>query len=262
MESALEQTPTQSTQPSLEKITPATDADVLAYLRRTYKIAALAAAAERDALVLKTCEALNITLSDEEWQAGGDAFRAEHQLLSATETLDWLNHQRITVDDWSQGIRVALLTKKLQEHLFGENVDGHYLSNREQYRRVAVSQILVSELSDALRLVQLLRQGQSSFCALALEYSKGKRSKENGGFVGVRFVAELIPEIAAAIADIEAGQLIGPISTKFGCHIVQVEKWFATELTPDVRDYILETLFQVWLQSHGSSVAQGWQDGL
>jgi parvulin-like peptidyl-prolyl isomerase len=56
---------------------------------------------------------------------------------------------------------------------------------------------------------------------------------------------------------IEAGQLVGPISTKFGYHIVQVEKWFATELTPDVRDHILETLFQVWLQSHGSSVAQG-----
>jgi len=29
----------------------------------------------------------------------------------------------------------------------------------------------------------------ASFCAL-LEYSKGKQSKENGGFVGIRFISE------------------------------------------------------------------------
>lgn len=262
MESTLKQSPLQSTRLTLPAIAPATDTEILAYLRRTCKIAELATAAERDALVLQLCEQLNITLSDQEWQAAGDAFRAEHHLLGAAETLTWLDRQRITVEDWSQGIRVALLTKKLQEYLFGENVDGHYLNNREQYRRVAVSQILVSELSEALRLLQLLRQGQASFSALALEYSKGKRSKENGGFVGVRFLAELIPEIAAAIADAEAGQLIGPISTKFGCHILRVEKWFVAELTPEVRDHILATLFQLWLQNHDAVVAQGWQENL
>ncbi|MBW4656492.1 MAG: peptidylprolyl isomerase [Kaiparowitsia implicata GSE-PSE-MK54-09C] len=262
MESTLEQIPTPFTQPALPAIAPATDAEILAYLRCTCKIADLATATEQNSLVLKLCEQLNITLSDEEWQAAGDAFRAEHRLLGATETLTWLDRQRITVEDWSQGIRVALLTEKLQEHLFGENVDSHYLSNREQYRRVAVSQILVNELSEALRVLQLLRQGQVSFCAAALEYSKGKRSKENGGFVGVRFLAELIPEIATAIADAEVGQLVGPISTKFGCHIVRVEKWFVAELTQDVRDYILTTLFQLWLQNHDSVVARGWQDNL
>ncbi|MBE9180632.1 peptidylprolyl isomerase [Oculatella sp. LEGE 06141] len=262
MASTLEQTPTQSTQPTLPAIAPATDAEILAYLRCTCKIAELSTAAEQNSLILKLCEQFNITLSDEEWQAAGDAFRTEHRLLGATETLDWLNRQRIAVEDWSQGIRVTLLTKKLQEHLFGENVDSHYLNNREQYKRVAVSQILVNELSEALRLLQLLRQEQVSFCAAALEYSKGKHSKENGGFVGVRFLAELIPEIASAVADAEVGQLVGPISTKFGCHIVRVEKWFVAELTPDVRDYILATLFQLWLQNHDSVVAQSWQDNL
>ncbi len=262
MQGTLEQTTTQARQLALPEITPASDAEILTYLRRTCKIAELAALTERDKLVLQLCEQLNITLSDEEWQAGGDTFRTERKLLSASETLDWLTYQRIAVEDWSQGIRVALLTKKLQEHLFGENVDAHYLNNREQYKRIAVSQILVSDLPEALRLMQLLREGQDSFCALALEYSKGRRSRENGGFVGVRFVAELIPEIAEAIAGAEVGKLIGPISTKFGYHIIRVEKWFPAELTVDVREYILETLFQLWLQNPNYAASQNRQDGL
>jgi parvulin-like peptidyl-prolyl isomerase len=252
MEIILEQPTAQPTQLSLPEIAPVMDAEILAYLRRTCKIAELAASAERDALVLKLCEQLNITLSEQEWQSAGDAFRSEHRLLGASETFAWLNRQRVAVDDWSQGIRVALLTKKLQEHLFGEHVDGHYLNNREQYRRVAVSQILVDELSEALRLVQLLRQGQASFCAIALEYSKGKRSRENGGFVGIRFINELIPEIAAAIAESSAGEIIGPVQTRFGHHILKIEKWFPIEFSEPARDTVLELFFETWLQELAS----------
>jgi zona occludens toxin (predicted ATPase) len=62
------------------QIPPAADADVIAYLHYSAKFAEIAAAAERDALILATCEQLGITVSDEEWQAGGDAFRQEHKL--------------------------------------------------------------------------------------------------------------------------------------------------------------------------------------
>jgi parvulin-like peptidyl-prolyl isomerase len=242
----------------LQKISPATNEDVIAYLRRSHEIAEVAALAECNALVLNICEQLGITVSDEELQAAGDTFRLEHKLLGASETLAWLQEQRITVEDWTQGIRVALLTKKLKEHLFGDAVDAHYMSNRNDYKRVALSQILVGDLIEARKVTYAIREEKASFCALALEYSKGKQSKENGGFVGVRFLSELMPEIAQAISEAKECEVIGPIQIKLGYHILRIEKWFPAELS-EIREQILESLFQAWLQANNTSALRAKQ---
>jgi parvulin-like peptidyl-prolyl isomerase len=233
---------------TISKIYPATEAEIIAYLRRSRKFADIVTLAERDALILALCERIGITVSDEEWQAAGDAFRWQHKLLGVSETQAWLDQQRINVEDWSEGIRVQLLAKKLKEHLFGATVDGIYLSNRDQYRRVALSQILVLELVEASKIVQALREQNASFCALALEHSKGKQSQENGGFMGIRFVAELMPEIDQEISTAKEGEIIGPIQTKLGYHILRVEKWFPHQLSEAAREQILESLFQPWLE--------------
>ncbi len=228
---------------------PATDAEILVYLRRSAKFAEIAVAAEREALVLANCNQLGITISDDEWQAAGDAFRLERKLWGNTETNAWLEAQRISVDEWSQGIKVALLENKLKEHLFGATVDGTYISNRDNYRRVALSQILVTDLATAAKIVYMLREGQASFCALALEHSQGKQSQENGGFVGVRYLVELIPEIAEPLTKAKEGEIIGPVQTKIGYHVLRVEKWFPIELNQGVRAQIMDSLFQVWWQN-------------
>ncbi|MGH7998513.1 MAG: peptidylprolyl isomerase [Brasilonema sp.] len=242
----------------LSEISPATNEDVIAYLRRSHKIAEIAVLAERDALVLGMCEQFGITISDEELQAAGDAFRLKHKLLGASETLAWLQKQRISVEDWTQGIRVALLTNKLKEHLFGDSVDAHYLSNRNDYKRVALSQILVGNLTDALKVTYAIREENASFCALALEHSKGKQSQQNGGFVGIRFLAELMPEIAQAIAEAHVGEVIEPVQTKLGYHILRIEKWFPAELS-EIREQVLESLFQAWLQANSTSALRAEQ---
>jgi parvulin-like peptidyl-prolyl isomerase len=230
------------------EISPATDEEIIAYLRRSCQIAEVAAKAERDALILNICEQLNLTVSDEELQAAGDEFRLEHKLLGASETLSWLSAQRIQVEDWSSMIRLLLLTKKLKELLFGEIIDNYYLHNRHNFRRVALSQILVRELTEAQKIAHLIKDKHDSFCALAIEHSKGKQSKENGGFAGIRFFSELIPAIAEAISQAKEGEVIGPIQTTLGYHIIRIEKLFPIEFTEFLREEVLESFFQAWLK--------------
>lgn len=230
-------------------IPTATDADVIAYLRRSAKFAEFLVLAEREAQILAACEEFGITVSEEEVQAAGDDFRQKHKLWGMQETIAWLDQQRISMEDWVQGIRIGLLEKQLKEYLFGPSVDGEYMRNRDRYKRVAISQILVVDLATAWKIVQLLREGHASFCALALEYSKGKTSQEKGGFVGTRFLVELIPDVAEAIKNVEEGEILGPIQTKLGYHVVKVEKWFPLQLTLAVREQIMESLFQSWLQN-------------
>jgi|GEM_PF-1079333 len=256
LEQTLLPTPLPETSPEREsetltpvQIPPATDADLLAYLRRSYKFAEIAALAQRDAVVLANCQKLGITVSDEEWQAAGDIFREERKLWGTAETLAWLEEQRISVEEWSEGIRVKLLEKKLKEHLFGANVDSIYVANRNNYRRAALSQILVVDLAIARKIVQSLLEGHASFCALALEHSKGKQSQENGGFVGIRYLVELLPEIVEAISNAKEDEIIGPVQSKLGYHVLRVEKWFPIELNQAVIEQVMDSLFQVWLDN-------------
>lgn len=237
----------------LPTIARATDAEITTYLRRSGKFAEIAALAERDAFILQLCAQYEVTVADEEWQAAGDAFRTEHKILGVAETYAWLARQRISVEDWSEGIKIRLLAKKLKAELFGEVVDSYYFQNREEYQRVALSQILVLDLTIAMKLAKALREEQASFCALALEYSKGKQSQENGGFAGVRFLTELLPEISQAIANAKEGEIIGPIHTKLGYHILRVEKRFPPELSETVREQILDTLFELWIQENSKA---------
>lgn len=236
-----------------QQIPSATDMDVIAYLRRSTKFAEIAALAERDAQILAACEKFKITVTEEELQAAGNDFRQENKLWGIQETMAWLDQQRISVEDWSQGIRMALLEKKLKERLFGARVDGQYFQNRDRYKRVALSQILVVDLATAWKIVQMLREGHASFCALALEYSKGKLSQEKGGFLGIRYLTELIPEVAEAVNNVKEGEIIGPIQSQVGYHVVTVEKWFPTQLNEAVREEILESLFQDWLREQSNS---------
>jgi len=233
----------------LPDILPATNEEIVAYLRHSYQIAEIAAATERDALVVKLCEQLDITVTDGELQAAGDAFRQKNNLLSATETLNWLAQQRITAEEWSQSIHLTLLAKKLKEKLFGKTVDAHYIRNRDIYKRVALSQILVRHLSEGVKIAQALKEEKISFCALAIEHSKGKQSRENGGFAGIHFWSALLPEITQALVDAKEGEIIGPVQTKLGYHILRVEKWISTEFNHEIREQILELNLQSLLKS-------------
>lgn len=254
MQETLEQNELQSLQAeTLPEIHPATDDEILAYLRRSHKIAEIAALVEHDALILKLCEQFGITLSDEELQTAGNKFRRSHQLLGASETQDWLAQQRITAEDWAEGIRVKLLEQKLKDHLFGEQVDSHYLNNRKEYKRVALSQILVRDLTDARKIAHALQEENVSFCALAIEYSQGKQSKEKGGFAGVHFLLKLMPEVAEAIVDANEGEVVGPIQTKLGYHIIRIEKWFPVHLNESLREETIDSLFQSWLREQNIS---------
>jgi len=123
-----------------------------------------------------------------------------------------------------------------------------FLLHRNTYERAAISQILASDLTTAIKIVRLLREENTSFCALALEYSKGRQSKENGGFLGIRFLAELMPEMIQSVSEAKEGEVLKPIVTKLGYHIIKVDKWFPVQLDESLREQLLESAFQLLLQ--------------
>ncbi|HEY9659658.1 MAG TPA: peptidylprolyl isomerase [Allocoleopsis sp.] len=100
----------------------------------------------------------------------------------------------------------------------------HYINNRKEFKRVAMSQILVRDLTDAFTIVHALREEKASFCALVIDYAQGRQARERGGVAGIHFLPALMPEIVQAIAHVPEGEIVEPIQTQMGYHIIKIEK--------------------------------------
>ena len=101
--------------------------------------------------------------------------------------------------------------------------------------------------------IQAMLQHQSSFDNTGicmLQVAKGLLCRPEQS---IPILSRLMPEVAQAISEVKEGEVIGPIETKIGYHIIKIEKWFPTELSESVREEISESLFQAWLREQSSS---------
>ncbi|MBR8837051.1 MAG: peptidylprolyl isomerase [Stigonema ocellatum SAG 48.90 = DSM 106950] len=62
-----------------------------------------------------------------------------------------------------------------------------------------------------------------------------------------------MPEVVEAISKAKEGEILGPVQSKLGYHVLKIEKWFSIELNQAVREQIMDSLFQVWLQNMKNS---------
>ncbi|MCY4073523.1 MAG: peptidylprolyl isomerase [Chloroflexi bacterium] len=86
---------------------------------------------------------------------------------------------------------------------------------------VDVRHILVETEEDAESALGALRDGES-FADLARAISTDPGSGARGGELGETFVGNYVPEFRRAIEEAEIGELVGPVQSEFGYHILQV----------------------------------------
>lgn len=84
-----------------------------------------------------------------------------------------------------------------------------------------VRHILVEDEASALAAVEALNEGES-FAALARAISTDPGSGARGGELGEAYVGNYVPEFRQAIEAAEVGDLVGPVQSEFGYHVLQV----------------------------------------
>jgi peptidyl-prolyl cis-trans isomerase SurA len=97
--------------------------------------------------------------------------------------------------------------------------------------RVHARHILIPmtpSLADSARVYQLadsiatVAKNGGDFCALAQEFSQDAESQKNCGELGWYPIDEMFPEFKEALTDAKSGDIVGPVSTNFGWHILRV----------------------------------------
>jgi parvulin-like peptidyl-prolyl isomerase len=77
-------------------------------------------------------------------------------------------------------------------------------------------------LARASMIYEQLQKGVP-FATLAAQYSEDPGSARNGGSIGWFTKEHMVPEFAAAVFAGKPGQVIGPVRTQFGLHIIKVD---------------------------------------
>ncbi|MGD1806641.1 peptidylprolyl isomerase [Dapis sp. BLCC M126] len=198
-------------------------------------------------VIEKATQARGITVSPEEIQAEGDRLRMEKKLYKVSDTIAWLAEQMITVEDLEAGIADRLLSQKLAEHLFKEEVEKSFTQNRINFDQVLLYQIIISEPRLAQEIYYQIKEQEISFYDAAHCYDIDEKRRQVGGCEGKLHRWSLKPEIAAAVFSAKAGVVISPIQTGQGYHILMVEKFIQAELTQEKYQEILNNMFKQWL---------------
>ncbi|NET09884.1 MAG: peptidylprolyl isomerase [Merismopedia sp. SIO2A8] len=232
---------------SVSSDTPASLEDVLYFLKTNMKFKDVCQGILRQNIIQQAAIEHHIDITDEDVQVESDRIRRQKRLESARATLVWLDEQLVTPEDWEQGIRDRLLAQKLASTLFFQEAEKYFAEHRIDFDSVILYQILVPHEKLATELFYQIEEEEISFYQAAHFYDVAEDRRRRCGFEGKLYRRGLSPDISAAVFGASPQRVLRPIKTEQGYHILMVEERIPAKLTPELKQDIINRLFEEWL---------------
>lgn len=223
--------------------------EILAFLKKELSLKEVTQKILERKVIERAAAERNITVTPEEIQAEADRFRFQNRLEKASDTMGWISNQMISVEDWEQGIRDRRLAQKLAAELFSPQVEKYFAENRLDFDQALLYQIIVPYEPVARELFYQIEEEEISFFEAAHLYDINEQRRLNCGYQGWVSRAALKAEMAALVFGVKLEEIVGPIKTEQGYHLLLVEQMKVAELTLEVRQQIIDRLFKEWLRS-------------
>ncbi|WP_347566110.1 peptidylprolyl isomerase [Scytonema sp. UIC 10036] len=195
-------------------------------------------------IINKTAQERGITVTPEEVDIKAIRLRDEQRRENLANTQAWL-----AVEDWKAGIRDCLLAQKLAESLFPTKIENFFDQNRPHSDQVILYQIIVPYERVAHDILYKIEEEEISFYEAAHFYDIDERRRYHCGYKGKLYRWHLKPDKAAVVFSANTGELIDPMTTKQGSHILIVEEFIPDQLTPQRYQGILNQMFKEWIEN-------------
>jgi parvulin-like peptidyl-prolyl isomerase len=223
------------------------DRDLIYEAKLTGKIPTLVRGIIRRQIIGVQVQKAGIEPSPLELQQAADRFRLVNQLESAESTNKWLQEHHLSIDDFEELVTQDLLSNKLAHHLFANQVEQFFHQNLLDYSAATFYEIILEDRDLAMELFYSLQEGDLSFADVAQQYISDPEFSRRGGYVGTIGRKQLRPEISAAIFAAKPPQLIKPVITAVGVHLIQVAEIIEPKLDERIHHQILMEMFDRWL---------------
>ncbi|MBK5221944.1 MAG: peptidylprolyl isomerase [Acidimicrobiia bacterium] len=165
-------------------------------------------------------ERRDLSITEADRTAVRDAVPAE--LTTALEELpedyaDWFV-------DWNAKVKAiqASVAEEPTDEITDEEVRATYDENLAMFEeQVCASHVLVETEAEAQVVLDELEAG-GDLAAIATERSTDPSAAQNGGDLGCTSPTSYVEPFAEAVTNGEVGELLGPVQTEFGFHVIRV----------------------------------------
>ena len=189
-----------------------------------------------------------------ELQQAADQIRLAQKLDSANDTWTWLEKHSLSLDDFEKIAYTTIISRKLAKHLFKDKVKSYFFANQLDYASVVMYEIVLNDEDLALEIFYVIKEGEMSFYDAAHQYIQDIELRRKCGYRGKVSRKDLKPEISATIFAAKPPQLLKPIVTSKGVHLVLVEEMIQPQLDEKLRQIISANLFSEWLKEQIAEV--------
>ncbi|EGJ35324.1 hypothetical protein LYNGBM3L_08150 [Moorena producens 3L] len=225
-----------------------TTEDIFNQVKLSYKIPDMIEGIVTRKVIAATAESAGIRVEIEDLQQAADQFRLMNKLENSEDTWAWLQNYSMSLDDFEEVVYTNLIANKLVQHLFADKVEPYFFEHQLDYAAAVIYEVVLDDKDLAMELFYALDEGETSFYEIAHEYIQDTELRRSGGYRGIVKRHEFKPEISAAVFAAEPPQLLKPIVSSQGVHLILVEEIVKSELDGKLRAQIVSDLFTGWLK--------------
>ncbi|HPE68687.1 MAG TPA: peptidylprolyl isomerase [Thermotogota bacterium] len=149
---------------------------------------------------------------------------------------------------------VAKPTMQQMEEYFNENKE----TLQKENEQVKAAHILVETREEANDILAQIQAGTLSFDDAASSFSLDESNKGSGGDLGWFKRDQMVPEFEQAAFNAPVGELVGPVQTEFGYHLIRVDEKQVFDTFQDFLDQV--DLYQQTATTLQASLFRDWLD--
>jgi parvulin-like peptidyl-prolyl isomerase len=221
--------------------------EILRFLRKTLRLKETHYEILCQKIIGQVAQEKNMTVSQEEVQSDINQMFAEISLEQVSDVLLWMKERLIRVDDLEAGVYDRLLRKKLADSLFFDVAERFFYENQADFDRVVLYQTIVPYERVIDDVIHQIIEQELSFYEAAHLYDIDERRRYQCGYEGIFYRSDLDSDIAEASFTASIHEIVGPIRTDKGYHLLLVEELIPAEFTDQRRQEIIHRMFQEWL---------------
>ena len=223
-----------------------TSEDILHQIKLSCKIPSVIEEIVTRKIITSAAAEAGIKVETEELQKAADNIRLMNKLESADNTWAWLQKHSLSLNDFEELVYISIISNKLVAHLFADQIEPYFFEHQLDYAGVLMYEVVLDDEDLAMELFYALQEGEMSFPEVAHQYIQDKELRRIGGYRGIVRRQELKPEISAAVFAAKPPQVLKPIVTSKGVHLILVEEIIQLQLDNQLRSKIFLDLFSEW----------------
>lgn len=222
--------------------------EILHQIKLSYLIPTVVEGILTRKIIMRAAQKAGIQAKPEELQQAADNLRLISNLRSANTTWAWLQKHSLFLDDFEELVYDTVIISKLAEYLFADKVEAFFVEHQLDYAQVVMYEVVLDDEDLVMELFYAIQEGEISFPSVAHQYIQDTEVRRCGGYQGMLKRRDLKPEISAAVFAATPPQILKPIVTSKGVHLIFVEEIIQPQLDGMLRSKILSNLFSEWLK--------------